>query len=88
MLLNMSNKKRFCLLLSPFLIIFLGFSTAAIFSGFLDGWAWIPLAIVYWGSLYFCSYYFKGAAPIKIWLGKARPSKLWVALSLLTECFP
>ena len=85
---NMSSKQRVCLLLSPFFIISLGFLTATIFNQYLQGWAWVPLALVYWSSLGMCIYYFKGDKSVKDWLGKSNPSKLWVTLSLLLGMFP
>ncbi|MFJ7951418.1 lysostaphin resistance A-like protein [Lysinibacillus sp. NPDC096418] len=83
-----SNKQRLYLLISPFVIIFLGFSTATIFKQYIQGWAWIPLALVYWSSLGFCIYYFKGDQSIKNWLGKSKSSKSWITLSLLIGMFP
>lgn len=85
---NMSSKQRVCLLLSPLVIIGLGFLTATIFSQYLQGWAWVPLAFIYWSSLGLCIYYFKGDKSVKDWLEKSNPSKLWVTLTLLLGMFP
>lgn len=83
-----SRKQSIYLMLSPFIIIGFGFLTATIFSRFLLGWAWVPLALVYWSSLGFCIYHFKGDKSVKDWLRKSNPSKLWKPLSLLIGMFP
>lgn len=88
MSLNLSAKKRVLALISPFVIILLGYLTAALFSNFVDGWAWVPLAIVYWGSLGFCIIYFKEGRRIQEWLGKSKPSKGSVIVSLALGMFP
>ncbi len=84
----MSSKKSIFLLLSLFVIIGLGFITASIFSQYIQGWAWIPLAIVYWSAIGICIFYFKGDKPIKSWLGKSAVSKVWITISLLLGMFP
>lgn len=83
-----NSKQHLFLLISPFVIIFLGFSTATIFKQYIQGWAWIPLALVYWSSLGFCIYHFKGDQSIKNWLGKSKSSKSWITISLLIGMFP
>ncbi|MED3729234.1 type II CAAX endopeptidase family protein [Priestia filamentosa] len=88
MILEISKRKRALILLSPIIVILLGFITAAIFSKFIDGWAWIPLAIVYWSSLGFCIVYFKENKHIKDWLKKPKISILPIILSLLLGMFP
>lgn len=85
---NMSNKQRVYLLFSPLIIIILGFLTATFFKQYIQGWAWVPLALVYWSTLGICIYHFKGDKSVKDWLRKSKPSKLWITLTLLLGMFP
>ena len=84
----MSSQKNISLLLSPFIIIGIGFLTATFFSQYIDGWVWIPLAVVYWSSMGICIILFKGDRPIKSWLGKSNTSKSWITISLIVGMFP
>lgn len=88
MTLEISKNKRIVVLLSPPLIIIIGYLTATIFSSFINEWAWIPLAFVYWTSLAFCIFYFKGEKRVKDWLEKSKPSKLSISLALIFGLFP
>lgn len=88
MILNISKQKRINLLLSPIAIISIGYLTASIFSNFISGWAWVPLAIVYWGLLGFCIIVFKGEKEIKEWVRKPQSSRLFISLSFLLGMFP
>ncbi|MFP7224462.1 CPBP family intramembrane glutamic endopeptidase [Priestia filamentosa] len=88
MKLESSKRKKVIILLSPIIVILLGFITATGFSRFIDGWAWIPLAIVYWSSLGFCIVYFKENKQVKDWLKKPENSILPIILSLLLGMFP
>ncbi|MFP7413840.1 CPBP family intramembrane glutamic endopeptidase [Priestia filamentosa] len=88
MKLESSKRKKVIILLSPIIVILLGFITATGFSRFIDGWAWIPLAIVYWSSLGFCIGYFKENKQVKDWLKKPENSILPIILSLLLGMFP
>ncbi|MGP4039728.1 CPBP family intramembrane glutamic endopeptidase [Gracilibacillus sp. D59] len=86
--LDISNQKRIIVLLSPLVIILLGFTTASLFSNIIGGWAWVPLAIVYWSLLGLSIYYFKANKAVKEWLKKPKRSFLMVTLSLLLGMFP
>ncbi|WP_227394990.1 CPBP family intramembrane glutamic endopeptidase [Jeotgalibacillus aurantiacus] len=88
MLLEISKNTRIAVLLSPLVIILIGFVTATIFSRFINEWAWIPLALVYWTSLALCIAFFKGNKRVKDWLKKSKPSKLSISLALIFGLFP
>lgn len=88
MSLKISKRNRIAVLLSPPLIILVGYLTASIFSSFLNEWAWVPLALVYWTSLAICIVYFKGEKRVREWLGKSKPSKLSISLALIFGLFP
>ncbi|MDQ0230654.1 CPBP family intramembrane glutamic endopeptidase [Metabacillus malikii] len=88
MSIEISKSKRIAVLLTPPLIILIGYVTASIFSRFLNEWAWIPLALIYWTSLTCCIIYFKGEKRVKDWLKKSKPSKLSISLTLLFGLFP
>ncbi|MGM7635198.1 CPBP family intramembrane glutamic endopeptidase [Bacillus sp. Hm123] len=88
MILNITNRKRNFILISPIVVILLGFITATICSKVIDEWAWVPLAIVYWGSLSICIKCFKGDKQVKDWLKKPQSSKIIVFFTLLLGLFP
>ncbi|OZI12008.1 hypothetical protein CEW92_08575 [Bacillaceae bacterium SAS-127] len=88
MTLNITNRKRNFILVSPIVVILLGFITATICSKVIDEWAWVPLAIVYWSSLGLCIKYFKGHKQIKDWLKKPQSSKFIVFFTLILGLFP
>ncbi|GAJ97765.1 CPBP family intramembrane glutamic endopeptidase [Geomicrobium sp. JCM 19055] len=83
-----SRAKTTWILLSPIIIIAIGFVVATLFSSFMNEWAWVPLAIVYWSLLGYCIYRFKGNKQVKSWLGKSRPSKGIVSLGWVVGLFP
>lgn len=85
---NISSTKRITVLFTPPLIICLGFITATVFSSFMNEWAWVPLALIYWSSLFFCIIYFKGDKNIRDWVKKSKPSKLSIGLALVFGLFP
>ncbi|PAQ14949.1 hypothetical protein CD798_08655 [Bacillaceae bacterium SAOS 7] len=88
MTLNITNRKRNFILVSPIVIILLGFITATIWSKVIDEWAWVPLAIVYWSLLGICIKYFKGNKQIKDWLKKPKSSRFIVFFTLILGLFP
>ncbi|MEK5231929.1 CPBP family glutamic-type intramembrane protease [Lysinibacillus sp. FSL K6-0232] len=82
------NVKFWCLFASPFLIILLGFLTATVCHSFIGGWAWIPLAIVYWSLLGFAIYFFKDTRNLGDWFQKSRKSPFWITITMLIGMFP
>lgn len=85
--LTSSNRKHRLLLISSFIIIFLGFTTASIFFMFVQEWAWVPLTIIYWFALGSCIVYFKEAQPVSRWLRKPSVSRMSI-LSHILGMFP
>jgi Predicted protease of the Abi (CAAX) family len=85
---TINHKQRMLVVASPFVIILLGYLTASVFSGLMDGWAWVPLALVYWGATGWCIYAFKGNKRIRDWLQKPKPSKGSLIASLALGMFP
>ncbi|MFD2630426.1 CPBP family intramembrane glutamic endopeptidase [Oceanobacillus kapialis] len=85
---DISKRNRMLILASPIVVILIGFITATVFSKFIGGWAWVPLALVYWSTTGFMVMYFKGDKRIKDWLRKPQSAKASVILSLLLGMFP
>ncbi|KGR84929.1 CPBP family intramembrane glutamic endopeptidase [Lysinibacillus odysseyi] len=88
MILNNQNVKFWWLFTSPFFIILLGFLTASIFHHFIGGWAWIPLAIVYWSLLGFFVWTFKEDKKLGDWFKKSKKAPFWVTITMLVGMFP
>ncbi|GAF63480.1 hypothetical protein BTS2_0371 [Bacillus sp. TS-2] len=88
MTLTISKKKRVAILFTPPFIILVGCITAITFSSFIDEWAWIPLALVYWAAIGMCVYFLKGDKKVKDWLRKSVSSKTSVILAFVFGLFP
>jgi len=83
-----NNVKFWLLFASPFIIILFGFLTATFFNHLIDGWAWIPLAIVYWSLLGFSIYFFKDNKKLGDWFQKSKKAPFWITITLLVGMFP
>lgn len=82
------NMKFWCLFISPFFIILLGFLTATTFNYFIGEWAWIPLMIVYWSLLGISIWAFKGNKNLGDWFQKSKKAPFWITLTMLFGMFP
>lgn len=80
--------KFWAVLASPLLIILLGFLTATFFNHYIEGWAWVPLAIMYWGSLGFFIWFLKENKYLGYWFKKSKKAPIWVAITMLVGVFP
>ena len=85
--LSISLRKRQFLLFSPLLIILVGFTTATLFSRFIQEWAWVPLALVYWTAMGVFVFIGKGDKQLKDWIRKPESSKLTI-LGLILGMIP
>lgn len=83
-----SNSKFWLLFTSPFLIILLGFLTASFFNNIIGGWAWVPLAIVYWSLLGLSIWNFKENKKLSDWLKKSKKAPFWITITMLVGMFP
>ena len=83
-----SNSKFWLLFTSPFLIILLGFLTASFFNNIIGGWAWVPLAIVYWSLLGLSIWKFKGSKNLSDWYKKSNNAPFCLSITMLVGMFP
>ncbi|GKV56085.1 hypothetical protein NCCP2222_20320 [Sporosarcina sp. NCCP-2222] len=81
------GRRNTFILLSPPLIILIGWVTAKIFTPIIQEWAWIPLALVYWLVLGICIGIGKGEERLSAWVQKPLPTKLTIA-GMLLGMFP
>ncbi|MFJ5763729.1 lysostaphin resistance A-like protein [Lysinibacillus sp. NPDC093210] len=88
MIKNKRNLKFWYLFISPFFIILIGYSTATVFNHFIGGWAWIPLAIIYWTFLGISIWNFKGDKKLGAWFIKSKKAPFWITISMLIGIFP
>lgn len=84
------NKKaqlHLATLVSPFIIIGLGFIVATLSYHTTSQYAWLPPMIFYWAILFWCIVFLRGLASFKFWLKKSEGGFGWRLLSLLTPAF-
>lgn len=80
------NKNRMAVI-SPVIVIIIGLLTALVFYQMIHEWAFIPLAIVYWGVTFAISWFHKG----KDWrsiLGRPTGGRLWPVLCVIVGFIP
>nr|WP_106781202.1 CPBP family intramembrane glutamic endopeptidase [Lysinibacillus timonensis] len=85
---TLEKKKNFSLLISPIIIIILGYSIANLFSRWMAEWAWVPLAIVYWSTMGFCIFYFKENKKLIDWFITTKITRLPNIISIILSLFP
>lgn len=86
---KLHSRQRTLLLVSPLIVISLGFGTATVFGSLIGEWAWIPLALVYWGAMAAVVLWFRGTTSLrKRWLGKPTRMNVWTILSLVLSLVP
>lgn len=73
------------LLLSPVLIILLGYLTARIAGIWLGLWAWVPLALVYWGAQ---GYLIWRYGDRRRWLARGDGGRGWVIGTVIVGLIP
>lgn len=83
-----SKNKKLIILISPLVIITLGSITAFTFSCFINEWAWIPLAIVYWLLTGICIVFFKGTKQIQDWFLPSKFTRASNIVSMLLGMIP
>src|SRR5512142_1831491 len=66
-------------LLSPILVVGLGFVLARVTAIIWGAWSWTPVLIYYWGSLIALIAWSGGRQAIRRWLGPSRTGRwIWV----------
>ncbi len=82
-----TNKAR-AAVFSPIAVICVGFISASAFSVIMQEWAFIPLALVYWGVTFAVAYRFLGMSLITALFRKPDKSVLWAVSSLAVGMIP
>lgn len=72
----------------PLAIITSGAAVVLILLPLLNEWVFIPLALFYWGAIFFVSYKGLGKDGIRALYQKPGGSKLWLVLSLVVGLIP
>src|SRR5690625_1569882 len=76
------------LIVSPFIVLVVGHLVSRSAAELLGTWAWIPLALAYWGSMTaFIALGTRGKS-VRRWFGPARGPRLWVLLALAVGLIP
>lgn len=74
-------KERF-LLLSPWLVLVVGHAAARIAAHYIGTWAWVPLALVYWGLLGGLIVWGNGKDARKRWFSPPRGPRRWSVVAV------
>lgn len=81
-------KERTMHLIAPLLVILCGNVTAIVFSKFIGCWAFIPLALVYWGVSFSIAYKALGKEGISEAFKKPQGGIRWLILALIVALLP
>ncbi|MTI67647.1 MAG: CPBP family intramembrane metalloprotease [Firmicutes bacterium] len=79
-------KKNIVSILSPLIIIILGFLTAKVFSTFMYEWTFLPVSLIYWAALLFFTK--RKNINIKDMFNKPRESKNLLIVLLIFSLIP
>lgn len=86
---NYSESTVKWILASPIIIIALGWTTATLFSQWVGAWAWVPVALVYWGSCAWFIWKYRSGKQLAEWLRPSgRKAKLAIFLCILFGLIP
>jgi membrane protease YdiL (CAAX protease family) len=80
-------RKRF-ILISPLFIIGFGFLVSQITSGLSGPWAWVPLAVIFWGMMVVFILAAGRKTSILRWLSRPRRSLGWSLLAVAVSILP
>ncbi len=73
---------------SPLIVIVIGFISAYIFQTFMQEWAFIPLALIYWSAIFMVTYKYFGRARIAGLFAKPERNILWTVLCFVVGFIP
>ncbi|MBN1409788.1 MAG: CPBP family intramembrane metalloprotease [Spirochaetales bacterium] len=79
---------RMIVLLSPFFIIAINFTTAFVAGHYIGKWAFIPIILIEWVLFALFVLKFAGIDTVKAWLGKRTGAVGWVILALAVGLIP
>ncbi|MEM7335021.1 MAG: CPBP family intramembrane glutamic endopeptidase [Chloroflexota bacterium] len=82
------ERKEILLILSPFLVIALGYTTARVAGIVLGDWAWVPLTAVFWTTLGILISVHGGMARWREWLQPSKGHWRWIVLAILSGLLP
>ncbi len=74
--------------LSPIAVIGIGFVCASLLSRIMQEWAFIPLALIYWGVTFALTYKYLGKASIAVLFAKPKGNVLWPILCMAAALIP
>lgn len=73
---------------APIIVVLISSSSSFIFSTFIQEWAWIPVAIFYWGSIFAFIYFFTTKEERSKWLSRVEGHFGWKIGTVLVGLFP
>ena len=75
-------------IISPLIIIGLGFIAAFLFSKLINEWAFIPLALLYWGGSFAVSYRFLGRELFLQLFARPQGKAVWPVICIIAGFIP
>jgi membrane protease YdiL (CAAX protease family) len=81
-------KRQRVVLLSPLIVLILGYVMARVGGELLGVWVWIPLILAYWGLLAFFMFWGAGRETMRMWLRPAQGAPGWSVLAVLVGLIP
>jgi membrane protease YdiL (CAAX protease family) len=87
-LLSVSGTRRWFIIASPVIIVILGSVVARASLALFGQWAWLPTALIYWGSMAAVIALFSGREKALNWFGPSRGSLIWPVLAVLIGLAP
>jgi len=82
------KKETLLPIIAPVCVIAFGALIAYVFHLFINEWAWVALALVYWGSSFLIAYKALGKEGIASLFQKPVGSKRWLILSIVVGLIP
>jgi membrane protease YdiL (CAAX protease family) len=80
--------RKLIAIISPFLVILLGFICSKLLSTYINEWAFVPVMIIYWTITVFIVYKSIGINKIKEYFIKPIGNRLWLILAIIIGVMP
>ncbi len=77
------DRRLLLALASPLAVLVVGYLAARLFAAWLGQWAWVGVALIYWGSLIALVAAFGDLSQMRRWLGPSQGSRWWALLAVL-----
>jgi CAAX protease family protein len=77
-----NHSRKFLVLVSPIIVVFIGYFAARLFYSLFGDWAWLGSSLTYWGSIILMIWLLGDGQSIRNWFSKSQGSRWWILLAL------